>query len=99
MHFDPGPLLSHVVHDPADKRAGVIDRQRGALTDLAQVVEVIRPLLAILELEREYSFAAVLPFSLLGDTQTLGGLLENARIGGRWLVRLGRNDRNGGKSA
>lgn len=99
MHFDAWPLLTHVVHDPANERAGVIDGQRGALGDLAEVVEVIGPLLAIFELEGEDCSLAVFPFGLLGDAQPLGTLSEDLSVSRRRLVRLGGDDRNGGRSA
>lgn len=99
MHFDARALLTHVVHHTPNECPGVIDRQRGALTDFAEVIEIIGPLLAVLELECEYRSLAVFPFGLLGDTQPFSALGKDLCIRVRRLVRLSRSDRNGGKSA
>jgi hypothetical protein len=71
MDLDTRSLLAHVVHNTPDHCASVIDGQRRSALDLAHVVEIIRPLLAVLELKGYDSVLSVLPFRLLSYAESL----------------------------
>jgi hypothetical protein len=66
MHLYAWSLLAHVIHYSPDHCASVIDGQRRSLQNLTHVVQVIWPLLAVLELKGYDSVLSVLALSLLG---------------------------------
>ena len=57
--------------------SGVVNRKSGSSIDLAQVVQIIGPLLAVFEFEGEDGIVSVLTFGLLCDAQACSAFLED----------------------
>jgi hypothetical protein len=76
MHLDPGALLLHVIDHTPTKGIGVVQSQSRALILTALVVQVLRPLMAIAELQGFLTLCAVFRFGFDCNTQPLLRLEE-----------------------
>ena len=89
VHLDPGALLLHVVLHAPNQRRRVVDRERGPARQPTLVEQVIRPLVAVVELKVIHGIGAIDRFRLGRDLQPLGALEEYLFVGLGFRVHTG----------